>query len=187
MQCSATLYSKGAAERVKRGNIWALICCVEQTGQKGLRTLLLLARTRKFFPPGSSVLRGEKVFWKMVALNGAMCEPLFRVPRRIIPRGWTQPLSFALSSAHLKAVDERPENQESRNVFRLWGFSPHGIVVAHVCRRMTKDSSSELKEWWFWMFITTTHMGLHPWEGRQARQGAKVHLTPTAEKRAKKP
>lgn len=29
-------------------------------------------------------------------------------------------------------------------------------------------------------------MGLHPFEGRQARQGAKVHLIPTAEKRGKK-
>lgn len=51
---------QGCNRKVKRGSIWALICCVEQTGQKGLRTLLLLARARKFYPPGSSVLSGRE-------------------------------------------------------------------------------------------------------------------------------
>lgn len=57
-----TLYTKGAVERVKRGNIWALICSAEQTGQKGFRTLLLLARARKFFPSGSSAFSGREGF-----------------------------------------------------------------------------------------------------------------------------
>lgn len=57
-----TLYTKGAAERVKRGDIWALIFSAEQTGQKGLRTLLLLARARKFCPPGSSAFSGREGF-----------------------------------------------------------------------------------------------------------------------------
>lgn len=138
---------------------------------------------------------GEKVFWKMVALNGAVGKPLLRVPRRITPTGWTRPLWFALSSAHLKVVGETRKQEGVQECSEIVSFSTVALTLSwwhvsaggwpeHVCRRMTKDSSLELKGWWFWVLRATTHMGLHPFEGRQ---GAKVHLTPTAEKRARKP